>query len=88
MTKDILEMEIKETPCLVRVDTYHKQPAFGGSPFNCPSADDYYGYEEIEYTVLNEHGEEFPWLEQKMTAKDDEYVLDQISYFYNERFAE
>lgn len=88
MTKDVLELEIQETECLVRIDTYHRQPAFGGSPLNCPSADDYYGYEEIEYTVLNEFGEEFPWLEQRMTAEDDEYVLDQISNFYEERFDE
>ena len=83
---DIIQSEVQQQNCFVRIDTYTRQAPFSGSALNCPSADDYYGFEEIEYSILDENENEWPELEDKITAKEDEYICNQISNFFEERF--
>ncbi len=43
----------------VIVTYFFSQPPHLGSPWTCHSSEDYYGYEDIEYTLLDEQNEEF-----------------------------
>ena len=46
-----IESRIAGIPCIIRVDTCIVVPPFRGSPHNCDSSDDYYGYRDVEFTV-------------------------------------
>ena len=63
----ILETRIKGIPCRVRVTHYFRQPAMG---YWADSADDAYGYTEIDFDVLDGRCKKAPWLERKMLSKD------------------
>lgn len=61
---------IKGIPCQIEVTYFHHQPPFMGSPHQCDSDHDYYGYTELEYNVLDSKGYKAgDWLENKI---DDE----------------
>ncbi len=69
-------------PCIIRVDHYFKQLAWRGSVaavHNCPSDWDYYGYEEIDYSVLDRKGYPAAWLECKITPKEHNRITEEIS---------
>ena len=66
-------------PCIIRVDTYFKQSAWSGSAYNCPSDSDYYGDEEVEYSVLDRKGYPAAWLERKLTPKEHSRITEEIS---------
>ena len=72
------ESKVAGIPCLIRVDDYEIIPPWRGSAHTCLSSDDFYGYEEIEYTVLDRRGREAMWLERKITADMDEQILEEI----------
>ena len=74
--------KIQGIPCLVEVTTFVFVKPWKGSPHTCPSSDDYYGYTEIEYDVLDRKGYRANWLERKMTAKDVERVKEDIQNAY------
>lgn len=59
--------------CLLYITSYTYQPPFKGSPQNCDSDLDYYGYEEIEWEVYNLNGFRMKFLEDISTKdeKDD-----------------
>jgi len=78
----ILENTVKGIPCQIRVDQFYIQPRWKGSPHTCPSSDDYYGYTEVNYTVLDRRGREAPWLEKKITADEDKRICDEIEDYY------
>lgn len=58
-------------PCIIAVTYFHNTPAWSGSAHTCPSSDDYYGYTELEYDVLDRKGYKAAWLEKKVTPDDD-----------------
>ena len=66
-------------PCIIRVDHYFKQSAWRGSAYTCPSDMDYYGYEEIEFSVLDRKGYPAAWLERKLGPRERERITDEIS---------
>lgn len=70
-------------PCLLKVEHYVKVSPWRGSPHTCPSADDYYGYEEVEWTVCDRKGYKAPWLEKKITP----FIRDCISETIREYFS-
>ena len=76
--------QIQGIPCLVEVTTFNHVKPWKGSPHTCPSSDDYYGYTEIEYDVLDRKGYRARWLERKMTEKDKEKVIEDIKEAYSE----
>lgn len=79
----IIDYEVKGIPCQIRVDHYEKVKPWKGSPHNCPSDADFYGYEDIEYTVLDRKGYEATWLEKKIDVEEDEKIQFMISDYYN-----
>jgi len=77
------DYRIDGIPCQIRVDEYHKVDSWVGRIDNCPSSDDYYGYVEIEYTVLDRKGYEAPWLQKKITEEIDGDIATEIHDYYN-----
>lgn len=64
------ETKISGIPCIIRVDYVVGAKPFRGSAYQCDSSDDYYGYCDIAFTVLDRKGYVANWLRNKMTAKD------------------
>ena len=77
-----IDTKIQGIPCLVEVTTFINVEPWKGSPHTCPSSDDYYGYTEIEYDVLDRKGYRAKWLERKMTDRDVERVKEDIRNAY------
>ena len=75
-------------PCIIRVDHYFKQRAWSGSAYNCQSDWDYYGYEEVEYSVLDRKGYPAAWLERKLTPKEHFRITEEISQVMAEECAD
>lgn len=67
---DTIQTTVSGIPCQIRIDHFHVQPPFQGSPWQCDSDIDWYGYSEIEWTVLDRRGRPAPWLERKLSAAD------------------
>lgn len=61
-------------PCLVHVD--YCLVVKGNSRADNP--DDYYGYTEVEFTVLDRRGREAPWLEKKLSDEDTHRIKNEI----------
>jgi hypothetical protein len=76
-----VESYIAGIPCLVGVTTFFiKAPDYD----TWDSDLDYYGYEEIEFDILDRKGYIAPWLERKMTEDDKERIIRDIKEAYNE----
>ena len=73
-----IESRIAGIPCIIRVDTCIVVPPFRDSPHNCDSSDDYYGYRDVEFTVLDRKGYKAAWLERKMTVADKNRIEQEI----------
>lgn len=78
----MIETRIQGIPCLVEVLEYevHKP---------CFTADndlDYRGYTVCEFEVFDRKGYKAPWLELKMTERDEENILETIKEAYAESF--
>ena len=66
-------------PCIINVDHYFRHSARSGSAHNCHSDWDFYGYEEISYSVLDRKGYPAAWLERKVTPEDHFRITAEIS---------
>ena len=75
---DYIESKVSGIPCLIHVNSVSGKKPFSGSAFNCDSSDDYYGYSDVEFTVLDRKGYKAPWLEKKLTQQDISRIEDQI----------
>lgn len=67
----MIEARISGIPCLIDPTYVFTQKALGPS---CDSDQDCYGYSEIEFTVCDRRGRPAPWLEKKMTKKEEEKI--------------
>lgn len=74
----IFKSKIAGIPCQIKVTYFHKQKPFKGPARLCDSNDDYYGYTEIEFEVLDRRGRKAEWLERKLTAEDRERIEREI----------
>ena len=57
-------------PACAGITSYVFQAPFRGCPHWCASDVDYYGYEEIEWEILDRKGRPAPWLERKLSPAD------------------
>lgn len=78
-------MSIHDEDWLVEVTSYEYAPPFRGSPHNCDSSDDYYGYEEIEYCILDLDGNPAEELEKELTKQDKVEILKELSANFKKR---
>ena len=67
----MIKARISGIPCLIDPTYVFTQNALGPS---CDSDMDCYGYSEIEFTVCDRRGRPAPWLEKKMTKKEEEKI--------------
>lgn len=77
-----LETRISGIPCQVLIETCNIVK--GSYNYNAASDWDYYGYREIEFTVLDRKGYEARWLEKKLTAEDISRIEDEIVSYMKE----
>ena len=70
-----IETRISGIPCTVTLDRMFVQKPLGR---NCDSDWDCYGYTEIEFTVRDRRGRLAPWLERKMTNKDQSRIENEL----------
>jgi len=73
-----IESQIQGIPCLIEVTTLSVVKPWRGSIDKCPSSDDYYGYSEVEFEVLDRKGYKAAWLKSKMTDKDRKQIESEI----------
>lgn len=71
-------------PCLIGVESYSGQKPFKGSAHNCNSDWDYYGFEDIEYTILDRKGYKAEWLARKITPRIEEEINRKISDYFSD----
>ena len=67
-------------PCLVHITDYSFQAPHRGSAWSCESDQDFYGWEEIHYEILDRRGRPAPWLARKATDVDDTDIKALISH--------
>lgn len=72
----IFEYNICGIPCKIRVNDYIS--VRGSFSRDAPSDLDYYGYEEVDYTVLDRKGYEAKWLARKINPIIDEQIIEAI----------
>lgn len=66
-----LDYTISGIPCQLAVLSCLIVPPHHGSAHTCNSDLDYYGYEDVEYEVLDRKGYIAEWLSNKMSDGDD-----------------
>jgi hypothetical protein len=67
-----LPARVSGIPCLVGVTSYYE--AEGSYSYHAASSDDYYGYTDMSYEILDRRGRHAPWLEKKLTDYDREQI--------------
>lgn len=73
-----LHTRISGIPCQIQVDHYLcVEP-----DLRADNRDDYYGYTEFEFTVLDRRGRRADWLAAKITDDDEDRILRE---FLNQR---
>lgn len=69
------ESHIQSIPCRIEVTHFLDVP---GNPHTWDSADDYYGFTEAEWDVLDRKGYKADWLARKQTDEDLERITHEI----------
>lgn len=71
-------------PCQIGLHSYTKQEPWKGSAYSCPSRDDYYGYTESEWIILDRKGYHAKWLERKITNDIQSEIDEAIEEYMEE----
>lgn len=61
-----LKVEFRGDFYKVRIKDFHYQPPYSGSPYDCDSDWDYYGYSEVEYQWAEQPPEDWDDITQEM----------------------
>lgn len=77
---------VQGIPCLIGVESVYIQRPFKGSPCDCVSDVDFYGYHDIEYIILDRKGYSALWLEKKLTNADRLNIEEKIMEIYYGNF--
>ena len=78
------EFRVSGIPCIVSVEEYSYTPPYRGSVYSCDSDIDWYGDEEIYYSILDRKGYAAPWLEKKITDSEDENIREAIRNHFSD----
>lgn len=70
-------------PCQIAVTDFRSVRPWRGSPQTCPSAADYYGYTEYDYTILDRKGYPAPWLSRKINSEIEAKIHEAVVSFYS-----
>lgn len=77
-----IQHKLAGIPCLIEVTNYVRVAPWKGSAQTCDSSDDYYGYTEYEYNILDRRGRKAPWLERKITPEEKAKIEQAIDADY------
>ncbi len=72
------QTQVSGIPCICNVVDYISVPAWKGSAYTCPSSDDYYGYTEFDFELLDRKGYKANWLEKKLKPEDKDRLLEEL----------
>jgi hypothetical protein len=70
MNPNHIKVYVQGIPCLASVTHFKKQPAFSGPANACESDEDYFGFIECEFEILDRNGRPAAWLVRKLTDRD------------------
>jgi hypothetical protein len=74
----LVPANIAGIPCLLGIDDFYRQPA----DFGACNRDDFFGYVELEFTVMDRKGYKADWLVKKITPViDRELEKTVLEYF-------
>lgn len=71
-------------PCQIGIDHFYKQEPHRGSAWTCDSADDYYGYTDCDWTVLDRRGYQADWLARKLTGAEEDRIAGEIEQYFED----
>jgi hypothetical protein len=74
-----IETRVAGIPCIIGV-TYFESVS-GSYSYYAASDWDYRGYTECEFTVCDRRGRPAPWLERKLTSKDESRIESEIAEY-------
>ena len=72
-----IETRVAGIPCVIGVVDYIS--VAGSYSQNAASDWDYHGYSEIDWVVCDRRGRPAPWLEKKLTSKDERRIEQEIA---------
>ena len=75
-----IESYVAGIPCVVGVTRYNKVRGDA----RADSEMDYYGYTEAEWVVCDRRGRPAPWLEKKLTSKDESRIEQEIAKYMSD----
>ena len=83
-----ISVTVAGIPALVDVLHYHSKEPFKGHSMHCDSSDDWYGYSELDYVLLDRKGYRARWLEKKVKALGlEDQLYDTIMETIGEQYA-
>jgi len=84
MPPDLISVRIHGIPATIQLHSYLKVPPC----LSADNPDDYYGYEEADYTILDRRGYPAPWLEKLATDTDRDAIMEAIRSAQSSNFSE
>lgn len=69
-----LETTVAGIPCGAVVIDITVVAPWRGSAYSCPSDLDYYGFEEVDFRLVDRKGYQADWLEKKMSDIEREQI--------------
>ena len=70
----IVKVRVQGIPCLASVTHFKSQPRFNGPASACDSDEDYFGFTECEFEILDRNGRPASWLARKLTDLDTKSI--------------
>ena len=70
---DYLPVTVCGIPATCRIDGFVSVKPWKGSAQTCPSSADYYGYNDLDFTICDRRGRPAPWLKRKAETTSGEY---------------
>ena len=76
-----IETRVAGIPCIIGVVDYIS--VTGSYSQNAASDWDYHGYSASDWVVCDRRGRPAPWLERKLTGKDESRIESEIAQYFN-----
>lgn len=78
---NVLDTTISGIPCKIGITNYFVQQPMG---MWADSADDCYGYTELEYDILDRKGYQADWLARKVTSQDEDRISEEVAEYFSD----
>ena len=73
------EFTISGIPCQILIDSFDSQE--GSFNMRAETPEDFYGYTDAEYTVLDRKGYKAAWLDRKIDDETHNEIVDEIKNY-------